>query len=85
MTDHHLILKLYSSLWNNRSYDSFEQMEQSILSELADENTHPRLRRSPETKLQITLQMIRQSKLDFKQQKIMIDYVNFLYKQNFNK
>lgn len=85
MTDKHLLLELYSSLWNNRSYGSFGEMEQSILSELADENTHPRLRRSPETKLQITSQMIRHSKLDAEQQQIIIDYITLLYKQNFNK
>ncbi|AJD91222.1 hypothetical protein JMA_19050 [Jeotgalibacillus malaysiensis] len=85
MTDKNLLLELYASLWNNRSYNSFEQMEQSILSELTDQNTHPRLRRSPKTKLQITLQMIRQSKLNAEEQNMMIEYITLLYNQNFNK
>lgn len=85
MTDKKLILHLYTLLWNNRSFSSFEQMEQSIISELADENTHPRVRRSPEAKYDITKEMIRQSDLDSDQQKVLEEYVTGLFQQNFNK
>ncbi|MDZ5711935.1 hypothetical protein [Jeotgalibacillus haloalkalitolerans] len=85
MTDRALILQLYSSLWNNRSFETIEHMKSSIVSELSDENTHPRLRRSPETKLQITIQMIRQSDLNSGHQEILINYVKDLFEQNFNK
>ncbi|WP_404403373.1 hypothetical protein [Jeotgalibacillus malaysiensis] len=85
MTDKKMILDLYTLLWNNRSYSSFEQMEQSILSELSDENTHPRVRRAPGVKFQITRELISQSDLAQDQKKILIKYVTGLYEQNFNK
>ncbi|TFE03009.1 hypothetical protein E2626_04140 [Jeotgalibacillus salarius] len=59
-------------------------MEKTIISEWNDENTHPRVRRRPEEKYQITIQLIRQSDLNEEEQYVLIDYLDMLFQQNFN-
>ncbi|KIL48851.1 hypothetical protein KP77_20620 [Jeotgalibacillus alimentarius] len=84
MTEH-LILNLYTSLWKNRPVKSIKQMNALIISDLSDENTHPRLRRSPEEKYRITRQLISDSDLTSEQQRLLNNYISMLYEQTFNK
>ncbi|MBM7577358.1 hypothetical protein [Jeotgalibacillus terrae] len=85
MTDPHLVLRLYASLWKNRPINSIEMMNTSIMSDLYDENTHPRLRRTPEEKYMITRQLICDSELTPEQQRLLNDYIKVIYEQTFNK
>lgn len=61
------MIEAYQKLWQDRAsvmaIESQEQLDASIRAELADELTHPRLRRTKAEKLTIALERIAQSKL----------------------
>jgi hypothetical protein len=61
------IIQAYQTLFPFRqsatTITSIEQLEQSIRIELLDELTHPRLRKTPTDKLQISLERIEKSSL----------------------
>ena len=57
----------YRKLWQDRNavgaIETQQQLEQQILIELMDELTHPRVRKTPQQKLDIALQRITESSL----------------------
>ena len=67
MTNEKNILDAYKSLWHGRSgvknIDSLAKVKLEILSELRDEMSHPRARRSPTVKLKLAFERIDSSNL----------------------
>lgn len=61
------MIDAYRKLWQDRNaVDAIEtpqQLERQILMELKDELTHPRVRKTPQQKLDIALQRIAESSL----------------------
>ncbi|MCM3453244.1 hypothetical protein M3685_04760 [Heyndrickxia oleronia] len=73
------LLELYLSIWNNRKstnchQKSEELLKAAVLSELLDEQTHPRLRVSKETKFFFAVQRISNSSLDLSEKMGLINY-----------
>lgn len=61
------MIEAYRRLWQDRNavgaIETQQQLEQQILIELRDELTHPRVRKTPQQKLDIALQRIAESSL----------------------
>ncbi|WP_273124809.1 hypothetical protein ACNRWW_11945 [Metabacillus sp. HB246100] len=61
------LLKAYRTLWNNRmlpvEQSEYQTLEAAIKKELLDEMTHPRVRKSTEEKLELSIKRIEESSL----------------------
>ena len=77
------LIRAYQSLFPNRlsalSLDSRTQLEKSIQIELLDELTHPRVRKSPEQKLEIAYGRIENSELDFLVKQQLKELYKYVY------
>ncbi|MTD29771.1 hypothetical protein [Planomicrobium sp. YIM 101495] len=73
------MIEAYRKLWQDRAsvmaIESQEQLDAHIRAELADELTHPRLRRTKAEKLAIALERIAQSDLtEVEKQELRVRY-----------
>ncbi|GIN40400.1 MULTISPECIES: hypothetical protein [Heyndrickxia] len=73
------LLEVYLSIWKNRKTTnchrkSEELLKAAVSSELLDEQTHPRLRVSKETKFFFAVQRISNSSLDLSEKMGLINY-----------
>jgi hypothetical protein len=80
------LLQVYLSLWNNRGMEAETEAEASlslrelIRRELLDENSHPRIRKTKEDKLQSGLMRLEASGLN----RDLKDLLSDLYKEIFH-
>ncbi|WP_420167097.1 hypothetical protein [Bacillus coahuilensis] len=75
------LLTAYSSLWNDRHYNSNEDniLKELIKRELLDENSHPRVRKSPHQKFYLSMIRINESKLPSDvQTKLISEYISVM-------
>ncbi|TFE03284.1 hypothetical protein [Jeotgalibacillus sp. R-1-5s-1] len=77
------ILTLYSSLWQNREWRSLEEMIDSVHQEWLDQNTHPRLRKTPDEKFIISIERITGSSLTKLEQRKLVLFLSDLYRQTY--
>ncbi|WP_227395346.1 hypothetical protein [Jeotgalibacillus aurantiacus] len=77
------MLTLYGSLWQNREWRSLEEMIDSIQQEWLDQNTHPRLRKTPDEKFIISIERVTGSTLPKDDQRKLVLFLSALYRQTF--
>jgi hypothetical protein len=78
-TNYEEMLNLYKRIWNNRALKSegkeaVEILKESILRELKDENSHPRVRKQKETKYFFAMKRITESSLTVSEKYLLIEF-----------
>ncbi|RIW35147.1 hypothetical protein D3H55_08795 [Bacillus salacetis] len=73
------LLDSYKKIWNNRELSSLETdaskiLEEAVIRELKDENSHPRVRRSLEAKFYFAVKRITESSLSLPDRYSLIEY-----------
>ncbi|MGF2616718.1 hypothetical protein FZC84_02835 [Rossellomorea vietnamensis] len=77
------LLSLYKKIWKSRELKSAEEdsaaiLQQAIIRELKDENSHPRVRVDKETKYYFAIKRITESNLAIDEKYKLIDYYTLI-------
>jgi hypothetical protein len=78
-TNYEVLLHLFKKIWKNRDLKSNESdsgviLKESVVRELKDENSHPRVRKSKEVKYYFAIKRITESTLTKEEKYLLIEY-----------